>query len=761
MKTLFAIVLLAALAVIGGGQTPATSQYPTSLDTATTLLTAANGCSTTLNGAITNSATSITVNSQTCFPATGIFAIESEYLIYTASTSTSFTVTRGAFGSAAASHTNGQPVRLSILAAYHNVLKDAVIATQTKLGSGSATPANNQALLGNGSGTSTWGQITGAYIATSSTPQFARLGLGAAGDSTHLLKLSGGTVTADTHLIDGAITWNAGGVTFSADKINVTDTASASASLLIDRQVGGSSKFSVDKSGNATFGGAITVTSCTGCAGGGSGANTALSNLASVSINTALLAQSGVDLGSTAKPFQDLYVVGAGTYATNYFKVTGTPTAARTITLPDASLTVLGRADTATVSNKTIDNSNTLSGYVDSTRITAPSNPSSGNLRVFANNSTGKLACLDSSGADCMPSGGGGSGTVNSGAQYAITYYPSTGTTVDDLATLTTDAQGKLTLAPTASSSGSPSLLVVTGPAHTALAASTEATDLNFNLNRTVQFSTGALSTQRAVRFQAPTYGFVGASTLSDAYTVEITTPTAGTNATITRSTGLHITGTNNGDHLAWFDHKIFSTGDTLALGIAGGKVVRFPSKNGTINSVFNDNGDLSSSATDGFIYVPQYSNSAAPSGTPTGYNGSQPTMIQKDTGGIYTLWGYVNSGWRDFGGQYKRWDTSTGTGAQTINFNSSTSASVGRQFTFGAGNATLSFSNPPQTGAVITVLLIQDSTGSRTITWPASVKWVGGTAPTLTTTANAKDLFHFLYDGTNYLEIARALDVK
>lgn len=40
---------------------------------------------------------------------------------------------------------------------------------------------------------------------------------------------------------------------------------------------------------------------------------------------------------------------------------------------------------------------------------------------------------------------------------------------------------------------------------------------------------------------------------------------------------------------------------------------------------------------------------------------------------------------------------------------------------------------------ASLELLLIQDATGSRTITWPASVKWAGG-APTLSTTAGAVD---------------------
>lgn len=51
---------------------------------------------------------------------------------------------------------------------------------------------------------------------------------------------------------DLAQTWNAGGTTFTAVKMDVTDTASASASLLIDLQVGGASQFNIKKDGTVT-----------------------------------------------------------------------------------------------------------------------------------------------------------------------------------------------------------------------------------------------------------------------------------------------------------------------------------------------------------------------------------------------------------------------------------------------------------------------------------------------------------------------------
>jgi hypothetical protein len=47
-------------------------------------------------------------------------------------------------------------------------------------------------------------------------------------------------------------TWNASGTTFAAVKMNVTDTASAAGSLLLDLQVGGTSQFKVSKGGRVT-----------------------------------------------------------------------------------------------------------------------------------------------------------------------------------------------------------------------------------------------------------------------------------------------------------------------------------------------------------------------------------------------------------------------------------------------------------------------------------------------------------------------------
>ncbi|HVO26456.1 MAG TPA: hypothetical protein VMW56_22835 [Candidatus Margulisiibacteriota bacterium] len=133
-----------------------------------------------------------------------------------------------------------------------------------------------------------------------------------------------------------------------------------------------------------------------------------------------------------------------------------------------------------------------------------------------------------------------GTGTGHSGDTiWQIGPAGSTGTTLNTPTTVLTlgGATGNLTLAPTAAASGSPTLLTVTGPAHTGLTASTEAIDYNFNGNRTVTWAAGTLTTQRFALFQAPTVAFASSSTCTTCANVVSTgAPVQGTNATLTNA---------------------------------------------------------------------------------------------------------------------------------------------------------------------------------------------------------------------------------
>jgi len=61
--------------------------------------------------------------------------------------------------------------------------------------------------------------------------------------------------------------------------------------------------------------------------------------------------------------------------------------------------------------------------------------------------------------------------------------------------------------------------------------------------------------------------------------------------------------------------------------------------------------------------------------------------------------------------------------------------------------NTSFTFSNPPASGTAYTfsIEIIQDALATGyTVTWPTSVDWPDATAPSLTSTASAKDLFVF-----------------
>ena len=72
------------------------------------------------------------------------------------------------------------------------------------------------------------------------------------------------------------------------------------------------------------------------------------------------------------------------------------------------------------------------------------------------------------------------------------------------------------------------------------------------------------------------------------------------------------------------------------------------------------------------------------------------------------------------------------------------------------AANRTLNAATGAQAGQFVSLLIIQDGTGSRTVTFNAAYEFKDDTAPTLTTTAAKGDLFVFRYNGSKYLEVGR-----
>jgi len=93
-------------------------------------------------------------------------------------------------------------------------------------------------------------------------------------------------------------------------------------------------------------------------------------------------------------------------------------------------------------------------------------------------------------------------------------------------------------------------------------------------------------------------------------------------------------------------------------------------------------------------------------------------------------------------------------------NGNSSSSATIDwssyqkQKITLTAATVTLTFTAPVGVGNFL-LKVVQDGTGSRTVTWPAAVLWPGGSAPTLSTAASSVDIVSFYYDGSNYYGVA------
>ena len=103
-------------------------------------------------------------------------------------------------------------------------------------------------------------QVEGQPIGNTTPAAGSFTTLSATPASGSALTLTGGTVTASAPLIDASQTWNNAAVTFTGLRVNVTNTASAAASLLADVQVGGTNVFSINRAGGLGAGGTSWLT---------------------------------------------------------------------------------------------------------------------------------------------------------------------------------------------------------------------------------------------------------------------------------------------------------------------------------------------------------------------------------------------------------------------------------------------------------------------------------------------------------------------
>ncbi len=143
-------------------------------------------------------------------------------------------------------------------------------------------------------------------------------------------------------------------------------------------------------------------------------------------------------------------------------------------------------------------------------------------------------------------------------------------------------------------------------------------------------------------------------------------------------------------------------------------------------------------------------SNNRVVTGTGSGLNGEANLTFDGSTLGV-TGAATVSTTLTVSGGATLTEDTLTD--ASTITWDASTSPVA--KVTLGA-NRTLGSASSGGTGQFISLLVIQDGTGSRTLTWNAAYEFKDDTAPTLTTTASKGDLFVFRYNGSKWLEVGR-----
>lgn len=245
------------------------------------------------------------------------------------------------------------------------------------------------------------------------------------------------------------------------------------------------------------------------------------------------------------------------------------------------------------------------------------------------------------------------------------------------------------------------------------------------------QTGTGSLALATSPTFVTPTLGAATATSINS--------------LTITSSTGT-LTITNA---------KTLSISNTLTLAGTDSTTMTFPSTSATIartdaaqtftgvqtmtspkiiTSIDDTNGnkEISMIATGSAVNYVELTNAATGTAGPIiaaqGETNIDLKIAGKGTGGVHVTTGSYG-------------DYTADTDGATITFNLATSNL--HSVTLG-GNRTLALSNA-KAGQIFTIRLLQDGTGSRTVTWFSTITWAGSAAPTLTTTASKADTFVFL----------------
>ena len=145
------------------------------------------------------------------------------------------------------------------------------------------------------------------------------------------------------------------------------------------------------------------------------------------------------------------------------------------------------------------------------------------------------------------------------------------------------------------------------------------------------------------------------------------------------------------------------------------------------------------STSVDTYVNAFNYSNNLFTIGNSTG--GTLTALINTMTGltvnGNFTYTGQSNN---------PVYTGGTVTATHIPNWNNGNIQTI----TLSAATTNISGGTNIANGSVYTVILKQNATGTRLVTWASQYKWQAGLPPVLTSTANGVDILTFISDGTN-----------
>ena len=251
--------------------------------------------------------------------------------------------------------------------------------------------------------------------------------------------------------------------------------------------------------------------------------------------------------------------------------------------------------------------------------------------------------------------------------------------------------------------------------------------NLNSGITATDTTSSGTVTHANMVSLSVNAFAATSSTTYTNANTLYIAgVPTAGTNVTITNPWSLYVNGGNS-----YFGGGIRANSFIQSTNIAG---VAFDIFDGGANELLRL---VRTTSATNEITITNAATTTAPSVTATGSDTNIDLNIgAKGTGEVkHTTATYQ--------------DIVTASDGATVTFDVSDGNL--QTVTLG-GNRTLAISNA-KVGQVFMLRLVQDGTGSRTVTFFSTIKWAGGAAPTLTTTASKTDIVGFIVTSSGNYE--------